>query len=361
MIKSILWGVVLCLLIHGIGHDSAEYVRIEKLSDRVVIGYWLGTGRTNLVALQSQKGLVLIDTEMSPRIMAPIKKQIENAFGRDDWAYVINTHAHMHHAGGNCLFKGAVVIGHDNLPADMQWLIDKQVDETWKRKDLNNNAMTIRNLQALLPQVARSPLQTKRTQGEIKFFELNTLDIEEGFEIVKPSITISDKYTLDLGDLRLELVYFGKGHSLSDILIYIPKEGVLVTGAIVYQRGHLPGITENAELKDVYRYISVLNEFLEKSVKLNYVIAAHSPVLTRNDLKHVRDYYTTMLDGIRAAQQEGLTLEQAKNRFDVRKKFPRFFQRQSAQCAKAKQDRNITVLWQRLKEADESSKTEKID
>ena len=361
MIKLIHIGIVLNLLITGIGYSSAEYVRIERLSDRVVIGYWLGTGRTNFVAIKSQKGLVIIDTEMSPRIMAPIKKRLEEALGRNDWAYVINTHAHMHHAGGNCLFKGAVVVGHDNLPTDMQWLIDKQLDETWKRKDLNNNANTIRNLQALLPKVAGNRSQTMRIQGEIKFFELNTQDIKEGFEIIKPTIMFSDKYTLDLGDLRLELVFFGKGHSLSDILIYIPKERVLVTGAIVYQRGHLPGITENAELKDVYRYISVLNKFLEKNIKIDYVIASHSFVLTRNDLKLVRDYYRTMLNGIRAAQQEGLTLEQAKNRFAVHKKFPHYFQKRAAQWAKTKQERNIRVLWQRLKEADQSSKTEKKD
>jgi hypothetical protein len=71
-------------------------------------------------------------------------------------------------------------------------------------------------------------------------------------------------------------------------------------------------------------------------------------VLTRIDLKYVRDYYQTMLDGIRAAQQEGLTLEQAKERFAVHKKFPRFYQKRSAEWSKAKQDRNITVLWQRL-------------
>jgi len=141
--KLIHISAVLFLLIPGIVHGSDEFVRIERLSDRVVIGYWLGTGRTNFVTIKSQKGLVIIDTEMSPRIMAPIKKQLENTLGRSDWAYVINTHAHMHHAGGNCLFKNAVVVGHDNLPADMQWLIDKQLDETWKRKDLNNNANTI--------------------------------------------------------------------------------------------------------------------------------------------------------------------------------------------------------------------------
>ncbi|MCP4610207.1 MAG: MBL fold metallo-hydrolase [Planctomycetes bacterium] len=361
MIKSILRGIVLCLLITSIVYGSSEFVRVERFSDRILIGYWLGTGRTNFVAIKSQKGLVIIDTEMSPRIMAPIKKQLENTFGRNDWAYVINTHAHMHHAGGNSLFKGAVIVGHDNLPADMQWLIDKQADEKWKRKDLEHNADTIRNLQALLPKAASNRLLTRRILGEIKFFQLNTLDIKEGFEIVKPTLTFSDKYTLDLGDLKLELIYFGKGHSLSDILIYIPKERTLVTGAIVYQRGHLPGITENAELKDVYRYISVLDALLDKNKKLDHVIAAHSPVITRSDLKFVRDYYRTMLDGIKAAQQEGITLEQAKNRFDVHKKFPHYFQLRAAQWAKAKQDRNITVLWQRLKETEQPSKTEKKD
>jgi glyoxylase-like metal-dependent hydrolase (beta-lactamase superfamily II) len=359
MTRSIHIGVILCLFSSGLGRGSAEFVRTEKLSDRVVLGYWLGTGRMNIVAVKSRKGLAVIDTAMSPRIMAPIKQKLEEAFGRSDWAYVINTHAHIHHAGGNCLFKDAVVIGHDNLPDDMQWLIRRQQDEASKRKVLGDNAGTIRNLRALLPQLAGNRLQTRRIQGEIKFFQLNTQDVEEGYEVVKPTVTFSDKYTLDLGDLRLEMVYFGRGHSLSDILIYIPQEGVLVTGAIVYLRGHLPGITERARLEDVHRYIAVLNAFLDEGLRINHVVTSHSPVLTRNDLRLVRDYYQTMLDGIRAARQEGLTLEQARERFEVRRKFPHFFQRQSAQWSKAKQDRNITVLWHRLKEADRQSQTQK--
>ena len=359
MIKSIHIGVILCMFMSGLGSGSQEFVRIERLSDRVIIGYWLGTGRMNIVVIKSQKGLAVIDTAMSPRIMAPIKERLEKELGRDDWAYVINTHAHIHHAGGNCLFKDAVIIGHDKLPDDMQWLIDKQIDETSKRKVLDDNAKTIRNLQAALPKVAGNRIQTRRIQGEIKFYQLNTQDIEEGFEIVKPTVTFSDKDTIYLGDLRLELVYFGKGHSFSDILVYIPQEGVLVTGAIVYLRGHLPGITERAELKDVHRYVAVLDAFLKEGVKLDHVVSSHSPVLKRRDLVHVRDYYQAMLDGIRSARQEGLTLEQARDRFAVRKKFRHFYQRQSAKWSKAKQDRNITVLWRLLKEA-ESSKSKQL-
>jgi len=342
-------GLLLC----GVRSGSENFIRVERPSDRVIIAYRLGTGRMNIVAIQSQEGLVVIDTEMSPRIMAPIKERIEKTFGRKDWAYVVNTHAHMHHAGGNCLFKDAVIVGHDNLPQDMQWLIDKQTDETSKRRALDSNAQTIRGLEGMLTKVGGNPLLAKRIRGEIEFFKLNTLDMEEGFEIVKPTVTFSDRYTLDLGDVRLELVFFGKGHSLSDILVYIPQEGILVTGAIVYLRRHLPGITERAELKDVHRYIAVLDAFLKEGVRIDHVIASHSHPLTRDDLKHVRDYYRTMLDGLRSAQQEGLTLEQAKVRFAVRKRFRHFYQRQTAGWSKAKQDRNINVLWQLLEKTDQ--------
>jgi hypothetical protein len=48
-------------------------------------------------------------------------------------------------------------------------------------------------------------------------------------------------------------------------------------------------------------------------------------------------------------------MEQAKVRFAVANKFPRFFQRQSAQWAEAKHDCDIKVLWHLLKEAGQQS------
>ena len=63
---SLFLGLFTC----GVGNGSAEFIRIERLFDRVIIAYRLGTGRMNIVAIQSQKGLTVIDTAMSPRIGA---------------------------------------------------------------------------------------------------------------------------------------------------------------------------------------------------------------------------------------------------------------------------------------------------
>ena len=353
MMKAIYLVLLMPALVAGVDRSSTEYVRIERLSERVVLAYWVGTGRCNLTAIQSQKGLVVIDTEMSPRIMAPIKKRIEQVFGRDDWVYVINTHAHIHHASGNSLFKDATIVGHENLPEDMQWLIDRQTDPERKRKGLDRAAETLRNLRALLPRVRGNRPATRAIRGEIRFWQLYIQDLNEGYEIVKPSLTFADRHTLDLGDLKLELVFFGRGHSLSDILIYIPEENLLVTGAIIYQRRQLPEIGEQSEMQDVKRFMEILDSFLDKDVQIKHIIPSHSPPLVKSDMIPVRDYYQKMLTGVREARGEGLSLSQVMERFSVRTAFSHFLEAPPGEWNHGMQERNLRNLWRILNEQDQ--------
>lgn len=350
MVRAICIGLLVAASPAGMtrGSDTGDYVCVERLSDRVLLAYWLGTGRCNLTAIRAEKGLVVIDTEMSPRIMAPIKARIEKEFGRSDWACVINTHAHMHHSGGNCLFEGVPAVGHENLSADMEWLVRKQADPQWKRRDIEGARQTLANLRAVLPQLSRHRPESRRVRGEIRFWELCIQDMEEGYPVVHPSLTFADRRTLDLGDLTLELVFFGRGHSLSDILIYIPQERLLITGAIAYQRAHLPEIGEESDWQDVHRFMAVLDEFLADDVKIDRVISSHSPPLRKSDLAPIRDYYQRMLTGVQAARQEGLTLEQTMKRLAVRRHFPAFHEPPPGDWAHGMHRRNLRNLWRIL-------------
>jgi len=357
MVTALHISLFVQMVLAGAGRGPGQYVRIERLSSRVVLAYWPGIDRRcNLTAIQTEKGLVIIDTEASPWVMAPIKEKIEQAFHRNDWAYVINTHAHDNHCSGNCLFKGVVIVGHQNLPEDMQWLIRRQTEPDWKRRELDHVASILRNLRAALPQFAANPRYTRLIRSDIEFYGLFAKDLEEGYEIVKPSLMFADRHTLDLGDLTLELIFFGKGHSLSDTLVYIPQERVLVTGAIAYQRGQLPEIGEQSQLQDVHRFLAVLDSLLANGVKIDHVIPSHSAPLQRSDLPPIRDYYQGMLTEVRAAQREGLTLEQTIARLTVRTKFPAFRDPLPGQWGYGMQERNVKNLWRILHQEQQQPK-----
>jgi len=358
MIGVIHMGMVVQMLLVGAGRSPDEFINIEKLSNRVILAYWVGTDRRcNLTAIQSQKGLVIIDTEMSPRIMAPIKARIERIFGRSDWTYVINTHAHDNHAGGNSLFPGATIVGHDNVAAEMQPWVRRQTEPEWKNRVLAQANQLIGNLRAYLPQVARNRGQTRIIQGEIKFWELHMQDLREGYPLVPPTLTFADRHTIDLGGLTLELFYFGKGHSNCDILIYVPQERLLVTGGVIYQRACVPEVAEETTLQDVHRFLAVLDRFVPAEVKIDHVVPGHSVPLEKKDLLAVRDYYQRMLVGVQAAQQEGLTLEQTMSRLALKTNFPAF-RDPPAGWSHGFHERSLKNLWRILKEEQQPSKAE---
>jgi glyoxylase-like metal-dependent hydrolase (beta-lactamase superfamily II) len=339
------------MLAVGPGRGDEEFINIERLSQRVLLAYWVGPDRRcNLTVIQTQKGLVIVDTEMSPRIMAPIKAKIEQVVGRKDWAYVINTHAHDSHPGGNSLFQGAVIVGHENLWADMQWIIRRQTKPDAQRDVLAQGTQHIQYMRTWLPRVARNPLQSRLIRGEIRFSELYQQDLQEGYPVVKPALTFADRHTLDMGDVTLELVFFGKGHSNSDILTYVPQERLLVSGAVAYQRGQVPEIAEETTWQDFQRFLTVLNSFLADDVKIDRVIPSHSPPLAKQDLVAVRDYYQKVLIRVQAAQKEGLTLEQTRARFPLRPNFPALWAAPPGAWSHGFHERNLNNLWRILKE-----------
>jgi cyclase len=351
MITAIHLGLLVQLLAAGSQSDPGPYIRIDRLTPRVALAYWPGLDRRcNLTVIQSRKGLVLIDTEASPRLMAPIKKKIEQTLGRSDWAYVINTHAHDNHCSGNALFKGTTIVGHENLAADMQWLIDRQTEPDRRRKEIDRYTAILRDLRVALPRYAANPAFTKLIRSDLIFYDLFVQDLQQGYEVVKPTLTFSDQYTLDLGDLTLELIFFGKGHSTSDILIYVPQERVLVSGAIAYQQYRVPEIGEESHLEDVHRFIAVLDRLLADNVKIEHVIPGHSVPLTRAVLPPIRDFYQRMLQEVQAARRQGLTLDETTRRLTLRVKFPAFLEPPLHTYGSGHQERNVKNLWRILDE-----------
>ena len=90
-------------------------IKVEKLSDRVIVltGNLL-PGGGYVIAINSDKGIVVVDTGGSPGIASVMREIIQKEFDRNKFAYVIHTHGHGDHVNGNQAFNDALIVAHEN-------------------------------------------------------------------------------------------------------------------------------------------------------------------------------------------------------------------------------------------------------
>jgi len=317
---SIILSILLALSTQALSQDTEVEIEIFELSDRVIVLNPVladnpFTGNGNIIAIATVKGLIVVDTSKDVKTMAKMRKKIESFFSRDDFIYVINTHEHLEHLGGNAVFPNCTIIAHDNLK--------KGVEETLPRyKEYFRNM--IPNLEDQLKNMDEDSDEAAQLKKSIKEMKENQASLENEFELVVPTVTFSDRLTLDCGNLTINLIYYGCGHSNSDILVHIPQEGVLAIGSACNL--DIPPLI-NPNLKNDYeRWNVVLTELLNDENKVDYIVSSHLDFgyMTREDLVFIRHYRNELWLGIREAKTKGLSLEAVKRQYSLEKKFSRF-------------------------------------
>jgi cyclase len=254
-----------------------KYLRVQKVSDRVII---VGSGSnyyTAIIGIKTEKGLVAIDAGISPIMTARYRKTIEEEFGRNDFIYLINTHGHDDHTSGNQVFSDIPIIAHENCKTDMLefWNDTAKVNMYVYNEDKRIKArQSLVELDSDTWKYYESLLQQNYTLKEVIS--------EGGFKITYPTLTFSDRLTMDLGDITLQLIYFGKAHTTSDIMIYIPEEKILCIGDLFGKDGE-PGfdVTNNEDAK---RWYKVMDWLLEPDKQIEKILYGHGLILSKKDL-----------------------------------------------------------------------------
>jgi glyoxylase-like metal-dependent hydrolase (beta-lactamase superfamily II) len=191
------------------------------------------------------KDVMVVDTLVSAkegkRFLADIRKITDKPI-----KYVVNTHYHLDHSGGNSeLVKaGAVVIGHENTPAH-------------------------------LPELAES----LKNPGYFGF----TDDDLQGTRPEPPSITFKDTMTIDLGDVKVKLSYPGPTHTDDSITVLVMPDKVLFTGDVLFTSYH-PFLA----MGDLVNWKKVLTDL--KQIPAKKIIPGHGPVSSAKDLDNMRTY-----------------------------------------------------------------------
>jgi glyoxylase-like metal-dependent hydrolase (beta-lactamase superfamily II) len=219
----------------------------------------------NTTVFVTQGGVVLVDTKL-PNNGDAIMNQVRSVTDKPVTT-IVNTHSHPDHIGSNDYFPASVdVVTHENT---RKWM-------------------------AANPRVASNP-------------------------VVMPDRTFTDRMTLGSGDDRIELYYFGAGHTDGDAFIVFPARRAMAAGDLFAWK--------MAPLIDPMAGGSVLAlpDTLEKAVNgipnVDTVIEGHGDVNTWAGLRDYVQFNRALVDAAKAGMGQKTAEEIAAG---LRPKFPVF-------------------------------------
>jgi cyclase len=234
-------------------------IRPLKITDKV---YMLKGSGGNIGLLTGGDGLLMIDDQYAP-LSEKIAKAI-NTIDASPVRFLVNTHIHGDHSGGNENFKkmGVTIVAHDVV-----------------RQRMSKETVNTRTNQTIPPRDKSA----------------------------WPEITFADRMNFHLNDEDLELYHFTNGHTDGDIIIRFVKANTYHVGDL-FNRGSYPYIDPNNG-GDVKGYITNLDKILALVDDNAKIIPGHGNLATKADLKTYRDMIVDIHDQVAAAVKKGKKVE----------------------------------------------------
>ena len=223
----------------------------------------------NSGVLVTDTGVVLVDTKLAgygPSILEQIKKVTDKPV-----TMIINTHTHGDHTGSNEAFPATIdIVSHENTKANMAKMDAFKGDKA-------------------------------------QFL---------------PKRTFKDRMSVGNGKNRIDLFYFGAGHTNGDAWVYYPSLRVLQTGDLFAWRDS-PTIDRNNGGSGI-EFPKTLAKGIAGIKNVDIVIPGHSPVTTPKDLQEFQSFLTDWVAAVQAAANAGKTIDEATASIDLSAKYPTY-------------------------------------
>jgi glyoxylase-like metal-dependent hydrolase (beta-lactamase superfamily II) len=236
--------------------DDVE-IRTEQLAPGVAVLF--GRGGTIGVSW-GEDGTVLIDDQFAPlteRVQAAIA-----SLGAEPVRFLINTHWHWDHTGGNENFgeAGALILAHENVR---------------------------------IRQAAGSDMEGR--------------EVPPAPPVALPVITYEDGITLHLNGDTVRVIHTHNGHTDGDSIVWWENANVVHMGDLFFNGGTFPFV-DRASGGAVQGMIHALTRVIDMTNDETRVIAGHGPVGSRADLIGYRDMITALTSQVASAIETGRTL-----------------------------------------------------
>jgi glyoxylase-like metal-dependent hydrolase (beta-lactamase superfamily II) len=306
--------VIVCLAAVAVAVAAASSAEIEvtvkRLHPQAII---VGSGETygdTMLAVASKEGLVVVDTGTTVTFTRAYRAKIEEVFGRGDFRYVVNTHYHYDHTVGNPVFAEATVIAHELTR-------DRMVNWNQNRdRFVDQQAVRVDGWRSTLETLDAADEQAPRLRDLVASYGQMCDDLRGEYEPHLPTITFSDRMHVDLGDIAMDLYYFGPGtHTGDDIMVHFPDLNVVATGDLLHA-GYSQFLFQLDPDADIPHKVEVFDAILADR-DLKHVVPVHSRVMTRDELQVRRDYASDVWTTVASVIAAGGTRANAREQLDL--------------------------------------------
>ena len=315
----------------------------KRLSDKVLI-VWICDYMQEIatVALATEKGIVVIETRLIRAHDARVRKAIEEEFGRSDFKYLINTHYHHDHTAGNQIYADTTIIGHKNIPAGMR----EELTGEGLVKLVDKFKGMQKDREEALKHLDPDSRDYKFTDEFIACLKLAIPELQSGFVPTYPSVLFEKNLILDMGDMTIELYSTGGMHTDSDIMVFVPEEGLVAVGDKAPEQ-MLPIIRK--ELKSDFSVtLENWGRIVDSGREIKYVNMAHSDMfLSVETFKEQYKYLSALWEGVSEMFRQGMTLEDAKKKYSIEKDFPYFKDKITKVRDIDINEYNIEAIWEK--------------
>jgi cyclase len=276
---------------------ESRHFSIEKLADGVfaVIHKPGGHAVSNAGIIDLGAKTLVFDSFISPEASRDLKRAAEVLTG-NNVAYVVNSHFHNDHIRGNQVFAGAEIISTRRT---------KELIEKNEPEELASEAKVVdQRIDATLAAIAKATDPRAREEHSMWLDYYKAIKESQGkYTITAPNLFLNDTMIIRGSTREVTLLTRGKGHTESDIVLWLPKERILFAGDLLFVESH-PWFGDG--------YMTEWIEYLRTLKRLNAVsiIPGHGPVGQQKHIDRMIDYIETVTALVDDAVQKKLTSEQ---------------------------------------------------
>jgi len=267
----------------------------------------------NSLVVVEPGGVLVVDTQQSPTAARALLDEIRTLTDAPV-RWVINTHWHGDHVFGNQAYADAFpdvrFVGHESTRSGV---IEDAA--AYRDSELAELPATIEARRQWLD-TGLGPDGTPLTEDDRlavgRSLRLRTAYLEDlrTLRLIPPDLTFSDRLTIHLGERRIDLIHAGSAHTRGDIVVHLPREGILAVGDLLEEA---PPWLEGA---DIPGWAAALERLGELDVR--GLLPSHGSFHgDRALLDWQGEFFRALVDGARTGRAGGRTAEAVLADFDL--------------------------------------------